>query len=264
MADHGHDRPIDPGAAIDLDDAALEALAESLASSPPPELRQAVLAAVSRAPQLGEGEISLRRSLRRWRAFGAVGLAAAVLLAVLYASELGELRVSRSEIDSLVTAQSELERSRDGMLASLDAQQREYEVLEEALSAQQEVVRILASPRLMTASLARKRGSTGMARVLFDPITGSVAVVGSGLEPPQAGRVYAIWAIHGDGTPQPAGVLAPSGGRSFAARVREVSEPRDIAEFAISIEVEGETARPTGPIILAGSVDRPRRPRGPR
>jgi hypothetical protein len=157
MADHGHDRPIDPGAAIDLDDAALEALAESLASSPPPELRQAVLAAVSRAPQLGEGEISLRRSLRRWRAFGAVGLAAAVLLAVLYASELGELRVSRSEIDSLVTAQSELERSRDGMLASLDVQQREYEVLEEALSAQQEVVRILASSGPSTATARRSR-----------------------------------------------------------------------------------------------------------
>jgi anti-sigma-K factor RskA len=234
MADEPRGVELDGPGDAELADTGLEAVAEALAAAPPAELRARVLAAVRR-------EAGRERSARRWPALGLAGLAACALLALLYAMQL-------------LDAQSELERSRDALVARLEQQQRELRLMEEAFAAQQEVVRILSSPHLVTVSLAATPGSSGSARVLLDPLTGKVAVIGSGLPPPQAGRVYAVWAIRDDGTPEPAGLLAPAGERAFAVRMREVAEPRSVSEFAISIEPDGGASRPTGPVVLTGSV----------
>ena len=119
-----------------------------------------------------------------------------------------------------------------------------------------EVTNILTSTRFVSAMLTAPDGGNGTARVLLDPATGALAVLGKGLPAPQVGRVYELWAIRADGTPEPAGTLEPGLGRSFAVRLRQVSEPSDVEQFALSVEPAGGAERPTGPVVLAGKVQR--------
>jgi anti-sigma-K factor RskA len=239
-----------------LEGAGLEALAETLATPPPAALRARVLDAVRREA----ADARRLRRVRSWRGASLLGLAASALLGLLYALETLETRRIQVQVAELTANRGALEVTRDELIARLEAQQAEVGVMEEAFAVQQEVVRILSSPRLVTALLAGEPGGSASARVLLDPATGRVAVIGSGLPPPQAGRVYAVWAIREDGTPEPAGVLTPAGGRAFAVRMHEVVEPRAVAEFAISIEPSEGAAAPTGPVILAGAVTQPQSP----
>ncbi len=238
----------------ELDDDALEAIGEMFSTPPPPALRARVLDAVRR-------EAEIRRSvvrLRRWRVAtiaSAAGLAAALALAIASGFEALRLQEDADVLRALELDRLELQ-------ARIEEQNEEHAVLAEALAVQSEVVRILSSPRLVTATLRASPGqeNVGGARVLLDPVTGAVAVVGRGLAPPQAGRVYEVWAMRDDGPPEPAGLLkrtADPGGsadRSFAARLPHVREPREVTRFAISVEPEGGRAHPSGTIVLEGSI----------
>ncbi len=226
--------------AAELNDAALEALAQSYATPPPPELRARVLASVHELAR----ERRTTRRLNHWRFLGiATSAAAATLAGFLVYQSLAES-----------PGDAALEREQPGLLARLQQQESDLRLLEDALNVHTEVVRILTSPEFLSASLTSPEGGTGIVRVLLDPTSGAVAVLGKGLPPPQAGRVYELWAIRGDGTPEPAGTLAPAGERSFAVRLRQVPEPGAVTRFALSMEPAGGAARPTGPIVLAGVV----------
>jgi len=227
-----HDRD-----AEELEAAALEALALAHASKPPAVLRARLL------EQVGL-EISERRAARRvsrWRTL-AIGssAAAATLAGFLVLQSFAGGRTALGE--------------RENLLTRLEQQERDLLLLEDALGVHSEVVRILTSPQFLSASLTSPEGHAGTARVLMDPATGAVAVLGKGLPPPQAGRVYELWAIRGDGTPEAAGTLEAAGGRSFAVRLRQVSEPGAVRQFALSVEPAGGAERPTGPMVLAGFV----------
>ncbi len=204
-----------------LEEDGLEALAAVAATPPPPGLRERLLVTI-------DGERAAARA-RRWRATAFVAAAAAALLAVAFVTE------------------------RVGWSAAAEADLR---ALEDAFAVHSEVIRILTAPRLVSASLLPPPGGGGgVARVLMDPASGAVAVVGAGLPPPRAGRVYRLWAIRGERPPEPAGVLTASGERSFVVRLRHVDAPVEVTEFAISMEPTPSTTRPTGPIVLAGVVD---------
>jgi anti-sigma-K factor RskA len=229
----------------ELDDAGLEALAEATATPPPPELRARVLAEIRRSADTER----LESRLRRWRVASAAALAAAAALAVLVAWDARDRRGSEALLASL-------ERDRVELAAELEDQQHDFTMLEDALAVQSEVMRILASPGLVTASLTPVAGGPGRVRVVHDAETGAVAVIGAGLPPPEAGRVYELWAFRGDGPPEPAGVLSRGPQRSFAVQMRLADDPRAVTQFAISLEPHAGAEEPTGPIVLAGSVDR--------
>ena len=225
------------------DDAALEALALTLATEPPAELRSRVLLEVRRAAELERSE----RRLRRWRISGAIALAAALALAVLSASQVRESARSLADLRSLAV-------ERETLANRLEAQGRELSYLEDALAVQSEVVRIVTSPRLITVSLRPESGGPGSARVVLDPDSGRVAVLGAGLPPPQAGRVYELWAIRNDGVAEAAGPLTPTEDEAFAVR-RQVPRPSEVRRFTISLEEAPGAVRPTGPIVLTGAVE---------
>ena len=221
-----------------LDDAALEALGQAYAAAPPETLRERVL--------LGVSNQRLRTSLNRWRQTGLAAGAAAATLAIFVA--YGSLTGGQAQLASLDAERQEL-------LAQLESQRQDLLLLEDALEVHGEVMRILTSADFRSATLTAPDGGAGTARVLLDPASGAVAVLGKGIAPPQTGRVYELWAIRGDGTPEAAGTLRQEG-RSFAIRMHEVADPAAVARFAISLEPEGGAERPTGPIVLAGSVTR--------
>jgi len=226
-----------------LDDLALEALATSVAEPPPPELRARVLGAVEREAALGRG-------MRRWRRAGAAAMAAAAALAGVLA---WDARVDQKRSDATLAALAELEERRAGLAERIEAQQREILVLSESLATQAELMRIFATPRLVTASLAPQAGHAGSARVVVDPASGEAALVVAGLAKLAAGQVYELWALRGPAPPEPAGLFAAPA-TAASVRVPRVPDATAVTAFAVSIEPEGGSPQPTGPIVLVGSV----------
>jgi hypothetical protein len=235
----------DIGRETELDDEGLDALVQALVTAPPRELRARVLGAVEQAASLERAA----RGVRRWRASTLAAGAIAAALALIVGQGALESGEAARELAALQKERVELD-------ARIEAQQRDRTLLEDAVRAQSEMARILTAPQFITASLRPLSGGEGLVRVLLDPASGAVAVVGSGLPPPDAGRVYELWAIRGGSPPESAGALSPSGEPSFAVRLREVADPREVTEFAISLEPEGGAGQPTGPVVLAGAIDR--------
>ncbi|MEX2206320.1 MAG: anti-sigma factor [Myxococcota bacterium] len=227
-----------------LDGAALEAFAAEHAVTPPPALRARVFDAVAREQRTHRAQ----RRLRRWRA-AATGLAAA---AALFAAVAVREHTQSRENAALVAA---LEHSGSEFLSKLAAQEREIVSRGQALRVHAEVIQILSSPRVRSVRLDATAGHAGAARVLFDPDTGAIALVGAGLPPPEPGKAYELWALRGDAPPERSGEFAiDAERRNFALRLSGVSAPHQVTGFAITLESTPGAARPGGPIVLTGAV----------
>ena len=228
----------------ELDDEGLEELAQALATPPPPELRARVLAAVQERGQLDR----VTRRLRRWRVGGLAAAAAACVMALLYAQQVRVAQQHANTISAMLDGAS-------GVIAHIEAQRREIAERGDALLVHAEVIRIISSPNLKTAPLDPMAGHTGSARVLLDPISGAVALVGVGLPPAKPGEVYELWALRGD-APERAGEFETDPSRqNFALRLRHVRAPSEVTAFAVSLESKRGLAAPQGPIVLMGSIE---------
>lgn len=226
-----------------LDDAALEALADAYATPPPASVRERVLARVRDDVR----ERRRRESVRRWRAVGTVAAAVAVTLAAF------ALRQSRIA-DQRTVQLGALARTNEELSARIDEQGRTLAELRDAVAAQAQVLRVLAGPRTLTATLAPQAGRNGTGRVVVDAATGEGAIVLAGLDSPGPGRTYELWVIRGSRAPEPAGLIAVEPGRPTAARVQNVERPSEVTAFAVSIEPAGGSSAPTGPIVMVGPV----------
>jgi anti-sigma-K factor RskA len=227
----------------DLDDLALEALAEAYAAPPTPGLRQRVLA-TARAEA---GAERARRGRNRWRAVGALAATLALALAGLLARETGQRRRDLAQLQGLAQANAEL-------TARLETQEKTLVGLRESLDAQARALRILGGPRTLSASLAPKEGFGGGGRIHVDAETGEGAVVLAGVEPLPPDKVYELWVLRGDNPPEPAGLLAGAGRAVYVTQLAKVDRPGEVKAFAVSIEPAGGSKSPTGPIVLVGAV----------
>lgn len=226
----------------ELDDVALEALAEAYAATPPPALRGRVLADLERA----SGGAGVRRSLTRWRLVGALAAGIALVLGGLLARESDRAGLQRLQIAALAESKAELE-------SALEAQAHTLVGLRAALEAQGKVLEVLDGPQVRMAALTGQEGFTGSGRVVVDPESGEAAIVLADMRDPGAGKTYELWAIRANEPPEPAGLLDVRGD-SHVARVDTVPRPRDVVAFAVSIEPAGGSKSPTGPIVLVGNL----------
>jgi len=226
----------------ELDDVALEALAEAYAATPPPELRGRVLADIARTGGGGRA----RRALTRWRMVGALAAGAALVLGGLLARESQRIELQQRQIASLAESKTELE-------AALEAQDRTLVGLRAALEAQARVLEVLDGPQVRMAALAPQEGFPGSGRVVVDPESGEAAIVLADMREPGAGKTYELWAIRANKPPEPAGLLDVRGA-AHVARVQEIPRPGEVVAFAVSIEPEGGSTSPTGPIVLVGNL----------
>ena len=227
----------------DLDDLALEALAEAYAVPPAPGLRQRVLATARADAEAGQAW----RGRSRWRAVGALAATLALVLGGLLARETGLRRRDRAQLDGLAQANAEL-------TARLDTQEKTLVGLRESLDAQARTLRILGGPRTLSASLAPKEGFGGGGRVHVDAETGEGAVVLAGVESLPPDKVYELWVIRGDNPPEPAGLLTGAGRAVYVTQLAKLDRPGDVKAFAVSIEPAGGSKSPTGPIVLVGPL----------
>jgi len=225
-----------------LDDAALEALAETCAVQPPAQLRARVLGEARR-----EAAARAAAAVARWRLVGSAAAMVALALGGLLARETRLAATRGSELAELV--------GRDRQLAArLDEQGRTLAAVRESLAAQTEVLRVIGAPRTLSASLAPKEGVAGSGRVLVDAASGDSVVVVSGLAPAPEGKTYELWALRGDRPPEPAGLFAVGAEGTLASRGARVERPGEVTAFAVSIEPAAGSQAPTGPIVLVGAV----------
>lgn len=226
----------------ELDDFALEALAEAYATPPPPALRQRVLGGATSE----RSSAAARRVVTRWRIVGALAATLALVLGGLLARErtIGAERLAALRVAETTAAQ---------LTAQLEAQGRTVAGLREALAAQVQVLQVMSAPRTLSASLAPTEGHGGAGRIHVDPSTGDGAVVLAGVGTLAPGKVYELWAIRGDAAPEPAGLLAQVGD-VVLARVSGIARASEVTAFAVSVEPAGGSKTPTGPVVLAGAV----------
>jgi anti-sigma-K factor RskA len=227
----------------EIDDLALEALAEAYAEPAPAGLRARLLATVELERERRQAAARTTRA----RVVGAVAAAIALVFAGLFARETQRGERGNAQIAALAERNNELE-------ARLDELGRTLVGLRETLESQGRVLRLVGGPRILEASLAPQQGSVGAGRVLVDPTNGETAVVVAGLPPAGKGKTYELWAIRGKNAPEPAGLITLVDSDSGAVRVPALPAPRDVTAFAISVEPMGGSAAPTGPIVLVGAV----------
>lgn len=235
-----HEPDIDEG----LDDRVLEALAEASAIEPSTGLRDRVLADVRTEQRLASAPVAARR----WRAVGAGAIAAAAALAVWVGIERSGREAAEIALHSLAAQHA----SQSARLAESEAA---LTGLRLELASQAQVVRVLSTPRILSAHLSGTESAAAQGRVVLDPGSGRVVVLGHGLPALDAERIYELWAIRGSGAPEPAGLFGAEGAGGFAASVPALERSEEITAFAISIEPAGGSAEPTGPIVLVGSVE---------
>lgn len=228
---------------LEIDDLALEALAEAYAEPAPASLRGRLFAAVAAERERERSG----RSVRRAWLVGAVAASVAFVLAGVLARSLRESQVRQEEIATL-TQQNRL------LTARVDEQGRTLAGLRDAFEAQTQVLRLVGGPRVLTATLAPQGGGAGAGRVLVDATTGDAALVLTGLTPAPHGKTYELWAIRGKNPPEPAGLVAIDAERGAAVSVRSLAAPKEVTAFALSIEPQGGSSAPTGPIVLVGAV----------
>jgi anti-sigma-K factor RskA len=138
----------------ELDDVALEALAEAHATAAPARLRGRIMSRVSPAANV----VPLRRSLTFWRMIGAVAATVALVLAGLLARERGRTESQMATIAGQSATLASLAQERDALARRMDTQEKTLVGLRTALESQAQMLRVLSAPRTVTASLAPQEG----------------------------------------------------------------------------------------------------------
>jgi hypothetical protein len=238
MADERHIRVED-----ELDDAALEALAEAHATPPPAALRARVLAAAAHETRARRAEAGVRR----WQMVGAIAAALAITLATLWQRDSGRLDARTHQLQALARANAELE-------GRVDEQGRLLASLHHGMAAQAEVLRIVGSAERLSATLAPQPSHRGAGQVVVEPSSGAAALVLTGVPAAAPGTTYELWTIRGDRPPEPAGLIEVGPDGTVARRLDAIANPREVTAFAVSIEPAGGSPSPTGPIVLVGPV----------
>ena len=104
--------------------------------------------------------------------------------------------------------------------------------------------------------MALLSGKSGVVAVQFDPASGRLASVVSGVA---AGpRAVELWVIPADGHPRSLGLLSQARPGWRAAPAQAAHALRPGVTLAVSLEPVGgsPTGLPTGPVILTGKLDK--------
>lgn len=214
-------------------------LAMAVAQEPPPALRAAVMADVARTRQVPAADDRARHARRLQRptllprlamAGAALGLAAAIVLAVVLVNKNNQLGQTQQQLSQ---TQREL------------SQAKRQLILTQTQLAAINAVRTAADATLVTKATP----IGGRVTVVRSASKRQLVVTASGLPPPQAGKVYQLWLIgtHGNRI-RSEGLLAVHNGRSGPVLISGVLTG-DL--FGITLEPPGGTIQPTVPPFVA-------------
>jgi hypothetical protein len=219
------------------------ALAVVVATPPPPAAKARILNAIREpiiplreAASAPVSSLPVVRARPRFPWLGALGWAAAAVLALAYFREMQGSRQLASQLQAL--------------------QARNQEV-ETALASEKGWMDSMSSPdaRLAQLTPTPQNPSTHEGWALFDPQTRRAILVFENLTLPSE-KDYELWAIREAG-PESLGVLhvAPNG-RAFV-RLQEIPDAERVGAFAVSLESKGGSpnkSAPSGPVVMVGTL----------
>jgi anti-sigma-K factor RskA len=214
-------------------------LAMAVAQQPPPTLRAAVMADVARTHQVPAADDHARHARRLSRptllprlamAGAALGLAAAIILAVVVVNTNNQLSQTQQQLSQ---TQQQL------------SQAKRHLILAQTQLAAINAVRTAADATLVTKATP----IGGRVTVVKSAAKGQLVVTASGLPPLKAGKVYQLWLIGAPGHKiRSEGTLAVHNGRSGPVLISGVLNGDT---FGITLEPPGGTIQPTVPPIVA-------------
>jgi len=210
-------------------------------------LARAVLTAPPQVPPAAAREALMRRVTERrdvrsrawlrWAAAtvvaaGAAAVFAGTWVAVRYEARLGQMARETAAVKERVA--------------------RNDAALREELALYRGAVELLRDPTTRVVDLRGRDGAAAASgRMIWNAAGGGHLLV-TGLPPAPAGKTYALWAIAGD-TPRPLGLFGVDASGRGGHRIAPESARDAVQVFAVTLEPEGGTPAPTGPILLTST-----------
>jgi hypothetical protein len=220
-------------------------LAMAVAQQPPPALRAAVMADVARTRQVPAADDRARHARRLPRttllprlamAGAALGLAAAIVLAVVLVNKNNQLNQTQQQLGQ---TQQQLGQTQQEL-----SQAKRQLILTQTQLAAINAVRTASDATLVTK--ATKIG--GRVTVVKSAAKRQLVVTTSGLPPLKAGKVYQLWLIGAPGHKiRSEGLLAVHNGRTGPVLVSGVLAGDTLG---VSVQQAGGSIQPTLPAVI--------------
>jgi anti-sigma-K factor RskA len=116
-------------------------------------------------------------------------------------------------------------------------------------------LRLLTSPDAVHVSLSpQKSAKEPSGTAIFSPTRRRMMLMASNLPVPPVGKAYELWIIPANGAPVAAGVFKPDEHGNAVVMDHAMPEGVVAKTFAITVENEAGSDKPTSPIVLAGGV----------
>lgn len=112
---------------------------------------------------------------------------------------------------------------------------------------------LMTAPDAVHVSLSpQKVGKQPNGTAIFSPARKRMMFMASNLAPVPEGKAYELWIIPTSGTPMPAGVFKPDEHGNAIMMDHPMPEGVEAKAFAITVESEAGSDKPTSPIVLMG------------
>jgi hypothetical protein len=145
-----------------------------------------------------------------------------------------------------------------GLLTTIEEQNQRLVELQTELARKEELLNVLSAKRIELVSMSGLAPHTvGFGKVIWDPERRVAILQVSNLPPVPADKDYQLWVVKAveGGKPISAGVFDVSSTASAYFKVEQlaVTDPGEIAAFAITLEPNGGVPAPTGEMYMAGA-----------
>lgn len=196
---------------------------------PPAAVKTRVLEQITPKPRAAVVEENRRWSAWRVWFAGAGAFAAAAMIAGL--------------AWNMASTRSELEKLKDQLAAT------------ENISAQKDqLIEFLTAPEVRSIELAGLEAAPqAKAKLFWNPATRRGLLVTFGLAKTAADKAYELWGIAGN-EPVPAGVFFVDDRGQARFQVPQLAAGKTFDKFAVTLEPAGGAAKPSGPMVLLGSL----------
>jgi anti-sigma-K factor RskA len=115
-------------------------------------------------------------------------------------------------------------------------------------------IQFLSDPHARSAHLKGLAPSPdAMGHLLWNPETGKGVLITMGLPKNTPDKVYELWAIAGN-EPMPAGTFSVEDKPHSLLKIPSLPQGKSFDKFAVTLEPAGGVPKPTGPMLLLGSL----------
>jgi len=146
----------------------------------------------------------------------------------------------------------------NNLLTTIEKQDRRLVELQNELTRKEELLNVLAAQHVeMVVMRGTPHYPVAYGKIIWDPEKRIAILQVANLPPVPSDKDYQLWVIKSaeGGLPISAGVFAVSSGGSFYFKIEQlaVTDPGEIAAFAVTLEPRGGVPAPTGAMYVAGS-----------